>query len=223
MPQAELEKKRPLFRWRFNPPYASHYGGVFEHLIGAAKAALYHALPQTASLSLEQLQTSFAIVESILNTRPLAYVSSHAADAQPLTPNHFLGGGGSRCWVSFAEETAGSTLAKQWTATHNITSRFWERFYKEIVPFMLHSTSKRSTLGGTALPFKVGDVVSFLLPTGEKRWPLGRNTRTFPGHDGRVRTVEIKASSTLNNNIFRRDIRQISLLLPEEETKIPLL
>ena len=108
LPQPELENRRPSIRWRFNPPYASHYGGVFERLIAAAKAALYHALPSHLSLTLEQLQTAFAVVEGILNARPLAYVSSHPADLQPLTPNHFLGGGGSRCWISFAEETKGN-------------------------------------------------------------------------------------------------------------------
>ena len=217
LPQAELEARRPLIRWRFNPPYASHYGGVFERLIGAAKAALYHALPNHLTISLEQLQTAFAVVENILNTRPLAYVSSHPADLQPLTPNHFLAGSGSRCWLSFAEETAGSTLAKKWTAVHRLTAVFWQRFYKEIVPFMLQSTAKRTAAAQSTL--KEGDVVMFLLPTGEKRWPLGRIQRIFPGPDGRVRTVEIAAGGSL----FRRDIRQVSLLLEAANTTPPLI
>ncbi len=223
LPQDKMQEERPLIRWRFNPPYASHYGGVFERLIGAAKQALYHALPSHLTLSLEQLQTAFAVVESILNARPLAYVSSHAADLQPLTPNHFLGGGGSRCWISFAEDTAGSTLAKRWTAIHRITSAFWSRFYKEIVPFMLLSTSKRAAGAASVASLKEGDVVMFLLPSGVKRWPLGRIVRTFPGPDGRIRTVEIRAASSLQHATFRRDIRHVSLLLPADRTTPPLI
>ncbi len=223
LPQNELEHRKPLIKWRFNPPYASHYGGVFERLIGAAKAALHYALPLTQATTLEQLQTAFSVVEGILNARPLAYLSAHADDFQPLTPNHFLGGGGSRCWVSFAEDTAGHTLAKKWSALHRITCSFWERFYKEIVPFMLHSTAKRAAVSGSASVLKEGDVVLFLLPTGEKRWPMGRIVRTFPGPDGRVRTVEIRASAALNSSTFRRDVRQVSLLLPAESTTAPLI
>ncbi len=217
LPQEELQRRRPLIRWRFNPPYASHYGGVFERLIGAAKFALYHALPSHSALSLEQLQTAFAVVEGILNSRPLAYVSAHEADIQPLTPNHFLGGGGSRCWLSFAETTAGSTLAKRWTAILRFTTTLWDRFYKEITPFMLLSTAKRTA--NSRADLAVGDVVMFLLPSGEKRWPLGRVSKVFPGPDGRVRTVEITTASSS----FRRDVRQVSLLLPADRTTPPLI
>ena len=223
MPQQELERRRPTIRWRFNPPYASHYGGVFERLIGAAKAALYHALPAHLTLSLEQLRTAFAVVEGILNARPLAYISSHSADIQPLTPNHFLGGGGSRCWISFAENTAGSSLAKRWTAVHKITAAFWHRFYKEIVPFMLHSTFRRSAKTAAKTTLQVGDVVMFLLPAGDKNWPLGRIVRLFPGPDGRVRTVDVQVSAAQGGAVFRRDVRHLSLLLPAEQTYAPLI
>ena len=54
MPQEQLEMRKPQIKWRFNPPYASHFGGVFERLIGAAKQALYHALPSHEALTLER-------------------------------------------------------------------------------------------------------------------------------------------------------------------------
>ncbi len=90
LPQEELQRRKPEVEWRFNPPYASHYGGVFERLVGAAKASLYQVLPSHLSLSWEQLLTALAVVEGILNARPLAYTSSDAQDCAPLTPNHFL-------------------------------------------------------------------------------------------------------------------------------------
>ncbi len=227
MPQEELERKKPAIKWRFNPPYASHYGGVFERLIGAAKAALHHALPSQMSLSLEQLQTAFAVVEGILNSRPLAYVSSHPADISPLTPNHFLGGSASRPWITFLEDKNGGTLAKRWNETQRVLAQFWQRFQKEVIPHMLQATWSR----GEGKPIKEGDVVALLLPSGERAWPLGRVLQVFPGPDGQVRTVEIRVAAAphedLKNKrnplVVKRDVRQVVLLLPAEKTTIALI
>ena len=226
MPQEELERKKPAIKWRFNPPYASHYGGVFERLIGAAKAALHHALPAHQSLSLEQLLTAFAVVEGILNARPLAYLSAHAADPAPLTPNHFLGGGASRPWITFLEEKDGGRLARRWEATQRLLRTFWARFHKEVIPHLLHTTWVR----GRGRPIKEGDVVAVFLPSGERRWPLGRVLKCFPGPDGLTRTVELRVSAAAQEplagrepSVVKRDIRQLVLLLPAEETTIDLI
>ena len=93
--EGEIDTHRPNAKWYFNPPHASHFGGVFERLIGAAKAALNHALPPHFSLTLEQLHMAFAKVEGLLNTRPLAYVGGEGVEMTALTPKHFLAGGAS--------------------------------------------------------------------------------------------------------------------------------
>ena len=43
-------------------------------------------------ISLDQLQTVVVEIESMLNDRPLTYVSSDLLDPQPLTPSHLLYG-----------------------------------------------------------------------------------------------------------------------------------
>ncbi len=226
MPQEELEKRKPEIKWRFNPPYASHYGGVFERLIGAAKAALHHALPAHTLLSLEQLQTAFAIVEGILNTRPLAYVSSHAADISPLTPNHFLAGGASRPWITFLEASDAGNLAKRWNGLQRVMAGFWNRFQREIIPHFLHTTWAR----GEGKSIREGDVVAVLLPSGDRHWPLARITKCFPGPDGVVRTVEVRVAAAPKEDLrrrqpllLRRDVRQLVLLLPAHRTNINLI
>ena len=40
----------------------------------------------------EELVTAFVGVEGLINSRPLTYQSSHSADDDPLTSNHFLYG-----------------------------------------------------------------------------------------------------------------------------------
>ncbi len=65
-PKDILTKRAPHINWRFNPPYASHYGGLFERLIKATKDALMHALPTHCTYTKEELTTTFATVEGIL-------------------------------------------------------------------------------------------------------------------------------------------------------------
>ncbi len=214
LPQGELEERRPEISWRFNPPYASHYGGVFERLIRAAKEALYHVLPAHLTLTLEELSTAFAVVEGILNSRPLSYASSDAADATPLTPNHFLCGSGASPLIL---PDSSSSFAKKWSSLQRLTSAFLKKFHQEVRPHLqlLHKVHS----GGRDL--KKGDIVTFLLPSSAKLWPLGRVAEVFPGPDGRVRTVEItlpplRAGEEFRR--FRRDVGEVALLLPAHQS-----
>lgn len=75
--------------WSFNPPAASHHGGVWERLIRSVRYVLNSTLHQQ-SIDDEGLQTLFCEVEAILNNCPLSTVSSDPYNLEPLTPNHIL-------------------------------------------------------------------------------------------------------------------------------------
>ncbi len=219
MPKRELQSKAPHIQWCFNPPYASHYGGVFERLIRAAKESLCHVLPSQMSLSLEQLLTSFAVVEAILNARPLAYVSSDPADPAPLTPNHFLHGSGS---VPLHFPEASSSLARRWSSLQQWTEAFRKCFAKQVRPHLQLATKKRSA----HTDLKEGDVVTFYLPSSPQGWQLARIERVFPGPDGRVRTVELRLptsglAAAGEGRLLRRDVGSIALLLPATQSIHP--
>ena len=209
LPQEELEQRRPEIKWRFNPPYASHYGGVFERLIRAAKESLYHVLPAHLSLSLEELVTAFAVVEGILNARPLGYVSSDGADAAPLTPGHFLYGASTAPLL--LPETS-SPLAKKWHSLQRMTEKYLLRFHREVRPHLQLAHSLRG--GGRDL--QVGDLVTFLLPSSGRMWPLARVTEVFPGANGRVRTLEVRTGGP-GARVYRRDVGDVALLLAAAE------
>ncbi len=76
-------------KWIFNPPTASHYGGVRERCIRTVRKVL-KALMKEQIIDEESLTTLFCKVESIVNSRPLTKVSSDSRDLEPLTPNHLL-------------------------------------------------------------------------------------------------------------------------------------
>ncbi len=209
----------PQIKWRFNPPYASHWGGVFERLIGATKSALYHALPPMLLFNLEQLQTAFALVEGALNSRPLAYVSGAAEELAPLTPNHFLYGSASRP-LYVVPDCSTTSLARRWLQVQEAGSHFWQRLQREIRPY-LQARSKQCT--ATQRDLQPGDVVTFLHPEERGRWPLAVVERTLPGRDGKVRLVEIRLPQVGGrgreylrhpNKLFRRDVGAVALLLP---------
>ena len=75
--------------WKWNPPAAPHFGGVFGSMIKSAKQAIFAALGD-AEVNDEELETIFIGVESLLNWRPLTAVSDDPNDKCVLTPNHFL-------------------------------------------------------------------------------------------------------------------------------------
>ncbi|XP_045033927.1 uncharacterized protein LOC116933188 [Daphnia magna] len=75
--------------WHFSPPLAPHFGGVWESLVKSAKVAL-EAIVESRPLTEELLRGFVIQAESLLNERPLTYVSMDPRDPEPLTPNHFL-------------------------------------------------------------------------------------------------------------------------------------
>ena len=75
--------------WKFNPPGAPHFGGVWERLVRTCKKAMYPILGSRC-LTLPVLTTTMCLVEQTLNGRPLTPVSHDPEDLEALTPNHFL-------------------------------------------------------------------------------------------------------------------------------------
>jgi len=76
-------------QWSFNPPGAPWWGGWWERLIQILKRILRKILGK-ASLGYEEMSTVLCDCESIVNARPLTYLSEDPKDLSPITPNMFL-------------------------------------------------------------------------------------------------------------------------------------
>ena len=76
-------------QWSFNPPEASHQGGVWERIIRSVRKIL-GALLKEQLVNDETLSTLLCEVEKILNDRPLTPVSDHPDDPETLTPSKLL-------------------------------------------------------------------------------------------------------------------------------------
>ena len=60
---------RKNISWKFNPPYASHMGGMWEQVIRSIRKILTALLGQQL-VNEEMLRTLMAEVQGILNSRP---------------------------------------------------------------------------------------------------------------------------------------------------------
>ena len=76
-------------RWHFNPPLASHTGGIWERMIRSIRRILA-ALMNEQVVDDEGLHTFLVEAESILNDRPLVRNEGDPDDLDPLTPNKLL-------------------------------------------------------------------------------------------------------------------------------------
>ncbi|XP_045030397.1 uncharacterized protein LOC123472599 [Daphnia magna] len=177
--------------WHFSPPLAPHFGGVWESFVKSAKVAL-EAIVESRPLT-EDLLRGFVIqAESLLNGRPLTYVSMDPRDPEPLTPNHF--------WlVQSSPNTENDVIEdeklysrKHWEAMQVMTTHFWRRWLHEYLPTL---TDRRKWLFDKK-NLAVDDTVLVVAPNSPRgHWPIGRVTRVIPSPDGVVRSVYVKTST----------------------------
>ena len=91
---SELAQKHIV--WKFNPPSAPHFGGVWERLVRSCKKAMV-AILGNRSLTDEALLTTMCLVEQTLNAHPITPASDDPSDLEALTPNHFILGRANVC------------------------------------------------------------------------------------------------------------------------------
>ena len=197
-------------RWKFNPPAAPHFGGVWERLVRSCKKATYAVLGNR-SVTEDVLSTTMCFVEQTMNARPLTLVSSDANDLEALTPNHFLLGNKNIClpYLSCAEEIVDHReLFRQTQAYANL---IWDRFRKEYLLTLNNRQKWRSTKNEN---LKEGDLV-WLIEDSDKQgcYKLGRVVETMGGSDGVIRSTKVRT----NAGVYKRPVVKLAPVLPNEK------
>ena len=75
--------------WKFIPPAAPHFGGLWEAGVKSTKRHLRKVLGNSV-LTYEELNTVLISIEGCLNSRPLCPMNNDIDDLSVLTPGHFL-------------------------------------------------------------------------------------------------------------------------------------
>jgi len=196
-------------RWVFNPPAASHMGGVWERQIRTVRRVLAGLAPEE-DLTDEGLRTLFCSVESIINSRPISSHSADPADPEPLTPNHLL------LQRAFpippgVYSDADRYSRRRWRQVQYLADIFWERWRKEYLPQLRAATKWQGPRRNVA----EGDLVLIIEPPlARNQWRWGRVVAVHPGEDNLVRTVTLK---TKDGEL----VRPIAKLCMLEEATVP--
>ena len=114
--------------WRFNPPSAPNFGGLWEAAVKSVKNLL-KGLIHTTSHTFEEYCTLLARIEAILNSRPLGRCSTDPG-IQYLTPGDFLIGDPLLSCPEevFVKETS---CRNRWDQLKRLQQAFWKSWSSE--------------------------------------------------------------------------------------------
>ena len=196
-------------KWRFNPPDASHMGGIWERQIRTFRKIFLTILPKRA-LNDDELNTLFVEIENIMNSSPLTEVTPEVGDLTPLTPNHLLRINPEVASTPCPVDKTDCYSRQRFRLVQYVAEEFWKRWIMEYP----RSVIKRQKWHEPRRNFQIGDVVlisDYNMPRG--KWPLGKVSKVFPDQAGNVRVVLLKTAT----GIFKRPISKLCLILPSKE------
>ncbi|XP_024872185.1 uncharacterized protein LOC112454820 [Temnothorax curvispinosus] len=155
--------------------------------------------------------------ESVINARPLTYLSDDPRDLAPITPSLFLQEicevGLPDCDFIDREKLKGRFKYRQF-----LKEELRKRFRSEYLGQLKYASAKRST---DDRQIKVGDIVIIGNDCSKRiEWPLGRVIELFPGKDGIVRVVRlITATGQLVRPVQRLYCLEVDVDVDPEELR----
>jgi hypothetical protein len=199
--------------WKFNPPHASHMGGVWERIIGLARRILDGMLLKTHAhkLTHEVLCTFMCEVCAIINSRPIHPISSDPEKPEMLTPNALL--------TQKVEPLTGldrslnmkDIYKSQWKYVQVLSNSFWKQWKNGYI----QTLQKRNKWLDVQPNLKVDDVV-LLKDADEHRnqWPVGIVVKVYASDvDNQVRSVEVRVVKNGKCVNYVRPITELVLLI----------
>lgn len=193
--------------FRFNPPRASHFGGVFESLIRLCRRPISLALDEQR-LTEEAFITVLAEVERLINSRPLVPLSDDPDDLSALTPaDLLLFRSGTPLPPGLFSE--GDRLRHRWRQVQALTHLFWRKFVLDYLPLLIKRQKwlrpKRNLHPGDLVLLREDNV-----PRGH--WPMARIINVRTSSDDLVRSVTLKT----RQGQYNRPIHRVILLEASE-------
>ncbi|XP_033726768.1 uncharacterized protein LOC117316337 [Pecten maximus] len=200
-------------KWIFNPPHASHMGGVWERMIGVARRILDALLldSRRGVLTHEVLTTFLAEVTAIVNSRPLVPLSSDPQDPYPLSPSLILTHKSDSITDIVITADIRNMYRAQWKMVQCLSDMFWKKWRMEF----LQSLQERRKWNKDQRNIRVSDVVLLRdKMCARNYWPMGIITEVFPSEDGKIRTAEVRVMSPKGTpSNYTRPISELVLLL----------
>nr|XP_049466975.1 uncharacterized protein LOC120956095 [Anopheles coluzzii] len=179
-------------KWKFIPPRAPHFGGLWEAAVKAAKSHIVRTIG-TTSITQESMLTLLAQVEQCLNSRPITPLSDEPSDLEPLTPGHFLVGGNLQAVPIIDYTETPSNYLREYQLVQKHLQTIWARWYPE---YLQQLQARAKYCNGKSAVLKENTLVIIkednVHPTS---WPMGRIVAVHPGKDDVVRVVTLRTAS----------------------------
>ena len=205
------------FVWTFNPPHASHFGGVWERQIRSIRNVLDAILTTTNVTLTHEILTKFlSEAAAIVNSRPISG-NPDDIDAPPLTPSTLL---------TLKKRPISSPLThivkedqfakKWWRRAQHMANEFWSRWRSEY----LQNFQPRSKWLKITRNLQEGDIVLLkedtLAKTRRNYWPMARVVNAKKSSDGLIRSVTL--NSTHFKGLVERPVSKLVLLVPNYDS-----
>ncbi|XP_065092852.1 uncharacterized protein LOC135713638 [Ochlerotatus camptorhynchus] len=116
--------------WKFIPPRAPHFGGLWEAAVKSTKNHLLKELGTTTATQ-DEIITLLAQVEMCLNSRPITQMSPDPADLEALTPGHFLVGSNLQAIPECDVKPTPDNRLSRWQLVQKRVQQIWRRWYPE--------------------------------------------------------------------------------------------
>ena len=197
--------------WVFNPPHASHFGGVWERMIGVTRRILDSVLLNNdRSLTHEVLCTFLAEVSAIVNPRPLVPVSTDVESPFILSPYVLLTQKTGSQVETFPHLDIKDMYRSQWKHVQVLANRFWNWWRQEYLPTLQPRRKWQDEVPNV----KERDVVLMKDKSAVRNeWPVGIVTCATPGEDGLVRKAQVRVSRERKSSELYRPISELVVLV----------
>jgi hypothetical protein len=201
--------------WIFNPPAASHMGGVWERQIRSVRKILAGILHENGEqLDDESFRTMLCEVEAIVNSRPLTFPSTDPNNLNPISPSDILT---MKTKIILPPpgvfQREDLYARRRWRRVQYLANLFWTRWKKEY----LVSLQQRQKWTKSERNVAVGDIVLLKdenMPRND--WSMGRVTAMKPDSKGYVRSVVLKTSTAE----LHRPVNKLVVLLESQTQDI---
>ena len=214
-----LEDSPPDHEWKFLPPHASHFAGVWERKVGSIKNVLNVSMSLVGArrLSREEFSTLLQEAVAIVNNTPLGDSSASPDDPYPVTPASLLTLKEDFSTCTPKDYDVKDLLAygrRRHRRVQFLAEQFWLRWRRDYLKALQVRRKWRSSRRN----LEVGDVVVVRENVPRNCWPMGIVAAVKVSSDGVVRscTIQLKPNKSGSARTACRAVHDLVLLVPNQ-------
>ncbi|XP_033224543.1 uncharacterized protein LOC117177747 [Belonocnema kinseyi] len=180
-------------QWRFKPPEAPDFGGLWKAAVKSTKFHLRRVIGDS-TLMFKEMTTLLTQIEYCLHSWPLRAHLDDPTDISALKPGHFLIGSPLNAVSEPPLVDVFLNRLTLWQLIQQLRDHFWKPWSAEYLK-ELQTRSKWTT---TSSSIQIGDLLLIrhenLPPT---QWPMGRGLQLHPSKDGLLLVVTLRTKTSI--------------------------